>query len=382
MNREQAFMANTLTHGIALASALLVWAAAPLAVAQPDSDAGPVSVQESTAAADQNASAPSRDTRSRSPVWALEGDLAGKLQMITTRYEDTFAEIGTQRSLGYLELVKANPGVDPWLPGDGTRVTLPRKYVLPDSRREGIVINLAEYRLYYFRDGGVQVFPVGVGTEENPSPLTDATVTMGLESPAWYPPASIRAEYEANGEHLPRMIPPGPENPLGSHALILSEKGYLIHGTNKGFGVGMQVSHGCFRMYNDDISRFVNEVPKGTPVQVIHQPVKVGLRNGQLWLEVHRTKEGYPEEEKERLWQQVTEVLEVYTQEHKGLEVQRRVVEQAVEEADGIPRMIGERVTQVASHDESADADGGARGMEESGLRSRQSTQKSPQLWF
>ena len=373
-------MANTLTHGIALASALLAWAAAPLALAQSGSDAGPVAVQETTAS--ELDTVTSRDTRGRSPVWALEGDLAGKLQMMTTRYEDTFAEIGTQRSLGYLELVKANPDVDPWLPGDGTRVTLPRKYVLPDSRREGIVINLAEYRLYYFRDGGVQVFPVGVGTEENPSPLTDAVVTMGLESPAWYPPASIRAEYEASGEHLPRMIPPGPDNPLGTHALILSEKGYLIHGTNKRFGVGMQVSHGCFRMYNDDISRFVNEVPKGTPVQVIHQPVKVGLRNGQLWLEVHRSKEGYPEEEKERLWQQVTEVLEAYTQEHKGLEIQRRVVEQALEQADGIPRMIGERVTQVASHDEGADADGGARAMEESGLQSRQSTRKSPQLWF
>ena len=319
------------------------------------------------------------DSRSRSPVWVLEGDLAGKLQMLTTRYEDTFAEIGTQRSLGYLELVKANPEVDPWLPGDGTRITLPRKYVLPDSRREGIVINLAEYRLYYFRDGGVQVFPVGVGTEDNPSPLTDAEVTMGLESPAWYPPASIRAEYEASGEYLPRMIPPGPDNPLGTHALMLSEDGYLIHGTNKGFGVGMQVSHGCFRMYNDDISRFEKEVPKGTPVQVIHQPVKVGMRNGQLWLEVHRAKESYPEEEKERLWDQVVEELEAFTSENEGLEIQRRVVEQVVDQADGIPRMIGERVTQVASRD-----DGSAHRQPAAMTDSETSGQgpTSPQRWF
>lgn len=319
------------------------------------------------------------DSRSRSPVWVLEGDLAGKLQMVTTRYEDTFAEIGTQRSLGYLELVKANPDVDPWLPGDGTRITLPRKYVLPDSRREGIVINLAEYRLYYFRDGGVQVFPVGVGTEDNPSPITDAEVTMGLESPAWYPPASIRAEYEASGEYLPRMIPPGPDNPLGTHALMLSEDGYLIHGTNKGFGVGMQVSHGCFRMYNDDISRFVKEVPKGTPVQVIHQPVKVGMRNGQVWLEVHRAKESYPEEEKERLWDQVVEELEAFTSENEGLEIQRRVVEQVVDQADGIPRMIGERVTQVASRD-----DGSAHRQPAAMTDSETSGQSptSPQRWF
>lgn len=135
------------------------------------------------------------------------------MSVISTRYEDTFAAIGNRDSLGYLELVKANPGVDPWLPGEGTRITVPRHYVLPDVKREGIVINLAEYRLYYFTDGGVQVYPVGVGTEDNPSPLTNAKVTMPLESPAWYPPASIRAEYEADGDYLPRMIPPGPDNP-------------------------------------------------------------------------------------------------------------------------------------------------------------------------
>lgn len=382
-------MVKNLNSGFALMiTGLLAWSAALCVSAQETPQTGQArggTPLESPAQANDDASEENpgpQDSRSRSPVWVLEGDLAGQLQMMTTRYEDTFAEIGTQRSLGYLELVKANPEVDPWLPGDGTRITLPRKYVLPDSRREGIVINLAEYRLYYFRDGGVQVFPVGVGTEDNPSPLTDAEVTMGLESPAWYPPASIRAEYEASGEYLPRMIPPGPENPLGSHALMLSEEGYLIHGTNKGFGVGMQVSHGCFRMYNDDISRFVREVPKGTPVQVIHQPVKVGLRNGQLWLEVHRAKEEYPNDEKERLWQQVNKVLEAYSEENKGLEIQRRVVEQAVEQADGVPRMIGEKVTQLASRDD--DPVGSTEGVrtEPAGRSSDKPGPTSPQRWF
>ena len=147
------------------------------------------------------------DRSPRVPTFPVQGDLAGELGVFETRYEDTFAAIGNRLAMGYLELVKANPGVDPWLPGDGTTITLPRQYVLPDARREGIVINLAEYRLYYFTDEGVQVYPVGVGTAENPSPLTDAEVTMPLESPAWYPPASIRAEYEASGDYLPRMIP-------------------------------------------------------------------------------------------------------------------------------------------------------------------------------
>lgn len=313
------------------------------------------------------------DRKPRVPAFAIDGDVAGSLSVFTTKYEDTFAAIGNELSLGYLELVKANPGVDPWLPGDGTRITLPRQYVLPDVERKGIVINLAEYRLYYFTDKGVQVYPVGVGTDDNPSPLTDAEVTMPLESPAWYPPASIRAEYEASGDYLPRMIPPGPGNPLGSHALMLSEEGYLIHGTNKQFGVGMQVSHGCFRMYNEDISRFVYQVSKGTPVRVIKQPVKIGLSGGEVWLEVHRPHEEYSDQDREWLWQEVTEALDSFLQRRPGVEIQRRAIELAVDQADGLPTMVGERVRvrQLASDDsnaeEPADVD---------------HNEKGPQLWF
>lgn len=291
----------------------------------------------------------------RVPIFSMEGDLAGRLGVITTSYEDTFAAIGNQNSLGYLELVKANPAVDPWLPGEGTTIIVPRRYVLPDVERKGIVINLAEYRLYYFTDSGVQVYPVGVGTEDNPSPLTDAEVTMALESPAWYPPKSIRAEYEAMGEYLPRMIPPGPGNPLGTHALMLSERGYLIHGTNKLFGVGMQVSHGCFRMYNEDISRFVYEVSKGTSVRVIHEPVKIGMRGKEVWLEVHRPEEDYSAEDREALWQAVSGKVEIFREQRPGVEVQRSAIEEAVDLADGLPRMIGEQLTRIASESASPD---------------------------
>lgn len=287
----------------------------------------------------------------RVPRFPVSDDLVGELGVFTTRYEDTFAAIGNDLSLGYLELVKANPGVDPWLPGEGTRITLPRQYVLPDVERDGIVINLAEYRLYYFTEDGVQVYPVGVGTDDNPSPLTDARVTMRLESPAWYPPASIRAEYAASGDYLPKMIPPGPGNPLGPFALLLSEKGYLIHGTNKQFGVGTQVSHGCFRMYNEDISRFVYDVEKGTPVRVIHQPVKIGVSGNQVWLEVHRSKEEYAKADRHRLWREVSETVEAFRNNTPGVEVQRAAIELAVDQADGIPHLIGERVTQLASGD-------------------------------
>lgn len=295
------------------------------------------------------------DRSPRVPTFEIKGDLAGRLGVYTTSYEETFAGIGNRLALGYLELVKANPGVDPWLPGEGTTITLPRQYVMPDARREGIVINLAEYRLYYFTGGGVQVYPVGVGTAENPSPLTSAKVTMPLESPAWYPPASIRAEYKASGDYLPRMIPPGPNNPLGSHALLLSEEGYLIHGTNKQFGVGMPVSHGCFRMYNEDISRFVYQVEKGTPVQIVHDPVKIGISGGEVWLEVHRPHESYTQEDRNRLWREVFAEVEVFRASHPGVVVKRRNIELAVDQADGIPTMIGEQLTRVASDKTAAD---------------------------
>ncbi|PPK53384.1 L,D-transpeptidase ErfK/SrfK [Marinobacter persicus] len=326
--------------GFALCLSLL-WAA-PVAL----------SAQESASQAQGGSEVEASEQRApRVPTFQARGDLAGELQMFTTEYEDTFAGIGTDLALGYLELVHANPGVDPWLPGEGTTITLPRMYVLPDTRREGIVINLAEYRLYYFSEQGVQVYPVGVGTEENPSPLTNAEVTMPLESPAWYPPASIRAEYEASGDFLPRMIPPGPGNPLGTHALLLSEKGYLIHGTNKRFGVGMPVSHGCFRMYNEDISRFVYQVEKGTPVQVIREPVKVGISQGEVWLEIHRPGEDYPPEDREKVWQQVLAKLEEFRARHPETQLKRRAIDIAVDQADGIPMMIGETLPRMASDD-------------------------------
>jgi L,D-transpeptidase ErfK/SrfK len=310
---------------------------------------GPVNPASGDASAGHKQSSDEPDHRPRVPTYRLRGDVAGELGSLTTHYEDTFAGIGSRIAMGYLELVKANPGVDPWLPGEGTTITLPSMYVMPDARREGIVINLAEYRLYYFTDQGVQVYPVGVGSEENPSPLTSAKVTMPLESPAWYPPESIRAEHERDGDFLPRMVPPGPDNPLGSHALLLSEKGYLIHGTNKKFGVGMAVSHGCFRMYNEDISRFVYQVSKGTPVQIVRDPVKIGLSGGEVWLEIHRPHEDYPQEDRDNLWQQTFQEVAAFRKKHPGVEVQRQAIERAVNQADGIPAMIGEQVTHMAA---------------------------------
>ncbi|WP_336367752.1 L,D-transpeptidase family protein [Marinobacter sp. C2H3] len=326
-----------------------VFLVSPLAAQAEGTAAAPAVQSAGDGAAEADDRTPRVDTL------AIQGDLAGELDTYTTHYEDTFAAIGTREALGFLELVKANPGVDPWLPGEGTVITLPRQYVMPmEVKRNGIVINLSEYRLYYFTDEDhVQVYPVGVGTDENPSPLTDAKVVMPLESPAWYVPESIRAAAAAKGNIMPRMVPPGPDNPLGTHALLLSADGYLIHGTNKKFGVGLPVSHGCFRMYNEDISRFVYEVSKGTPVQIIRQPVKLGLSNGEVWMEAHRPREKYTQEDRDALWQAATDALEAFQAKHPDVQLKRRAIELAIDQGDGLPTLIGERVTQMASDDNS-----------------------------
>ena len=182
-------------------------------------------------------------------------DVVGQIQVIKAKYEDTFAALGETHDLGYLELVAANPGVDPWLPGEGTDIILPTRYILPPGPREGVVINLAEYRLYYYPEGEnvVHTFPLGIGREGWGSPVGNTRISAMTSNPAWYPPQSIRDEHAADGDPLPKVVPPGPDNPLGPYKMSLALPGYLIHGSNKKFGIGMRVSHGCFRMLNHNV---------------------------------------------------------------------------------------------------------------------------------
>lgn len=216
-------------------------------------------------------------------------DVIGEVRVIKAQYEDTFADIATANDLGYSEMVSANPGVDPWLPGAGTEIILPTRFILPPGPREGVVINLAEYRLYYFpKDKSVvYTYPLGVGREGWGSPLGETRITAKIDKPAWYPPASIRKEHAANGDPLPTVVPPGPDNPLGPVKMTLGFNGYLIHGSNKKFGVGMQVSHGCFRMLNNNAVELAKMIPVGTKVRIIDEPYKFGVSGGKVYLEVH-----------------------------------------------------------------------------------------------
>jgi L,D-transpeptidase ErfK/SrfK len=216
-------------------------------------------------------------------------DIVGQIQVIKAKYEDTFADIGQVNDLGYLEMVAANPGVDPWLPGEGTEIILPTRYILPPGPREGIVINLAEYRMYYFPKGQnvVHTFPLGIGREGWGSPIAETSITGKFPKPAWYPPQSIREEHAADGDPLPTVVPPGPDNPLGPFKFTLGVSGYLIHGSNKKFGIGMRVSHGCFRMLNHNVLQLAAMAPVGTKVRIINEPYKFGISSSKVYLEAH-----------------------------------------------------------------------------------------------
>lgn len=218
------------------------------------------------------------------PAWAVE-DVIGRLQSHRAVAEDTFVALAREHDLGYVELAAANPGVHPWLPEPGTWLTLPTAHVLPRAERRGIVINLADMRLYYFPpDGGaVRTHPIGIGREGWQTPTGRTMITRKRRDPTWYPPQSIREE----SPDLPRAVPPGPANPLGRFALNLGWPAYLIHGTNRPGGIGRRVSHGCIRLYPEDIEALFAAAEVGTPVQVVDQPVKLGWRAGELYLEVH-----------------------------------------------------------------------------------------------
>jgi L,D-transpeptidase ErfK/SrfK len=216
---------------------------------------------------------------------------------ITTQAEasDTLLDIARRHGVGYEEITNANPGVDPWLPGAGTVVTVPKQRILPRAPRAGVVINLPEHRLYWYPPavaGKPQIvwsFPVSIGKMDWHTPLGMTRVVAKVKNPTWTPPKSVRDEHAKNGDILPAVVPAGPDNPLGLFALRLGIPGgaYLIHGTNKPAGVGMQVTHGCMRLYPEDIETLYGLVPVNAPVMIVNQPYKWGWHDGELLIEVH-----------------------------------------------------------------------------------------------
>jgi L,D-transpeptidase ErfK/SrfK len=254
---------------------------------------------------------------------SVRGDLAGKVRTYIAKDETTLLDVARREALGYVELRAANPDVDPWLPGEGTRVVLPTAFVLPASARRGIVINLPEQRLYYFRGAPDKVitYPIGIPADAALIPIGSTAVIGKRPDPTWFPPQSLKSQ----NPDLPAFVPPGPDNPLGAFAISLAWPSFVIHGTNKPDGIGRRVSHGCIRMYPENIEALYKMVRAGTPVTVTDQPVKVGWSDGALYLEVHPTQAGTDE-----------------------IELNGRVANPVSLDADGLIRTVaGERVGEV-----------------------------------
>jgi len=234
------------------------------------------------------------------PLPARTDSVVGELQYVTTSYEDTLLDIGRKYSVGYEEIVAANPGVDPWVPGEGRRILIPTRYILPNAPRVGIVVNVSEHRIYYYPKSKpgeaavVQTYPVSIGKMDWKTPLGQTRIADKRMNPTWYPPESVRKEHRERGDYLPAAVPPGKDNPLGEFAmrLAIGRGAYLIHGTNKPTAIGMDVTHGCIRMFPEDIEQFFKQVPVGTPVLIVDQPNKMGWSGDALYMEVHKPLEG------------------------------------------------------------------------------------------
>lgn len=211
--------------------------------------------------------------------------IIGSMQTHVTVYEDSLVDLARKFGLGYTEIVSANPGIDPWVPGADKKIVLPTQHILPAGPREGVVINLSDQRLYFFREDGktVDSVPLGIGNAGWDTPKGTTKVVRKKKHPTWYVPKSVRKE----DPELPAVVRPGPDNPLGTRAVYLGWPAYLFHGTNKPYGVGRRVSHGCVRLYPEDIERLYPSIKVGMPVRVIDQPMKLARENGQVWVEIH-----------------------------------------------------------------------------------------------
>lgn len=214
------------------------------------------------------------------------GDLIGRIEIHKVEPEDTFYDIARRYKVGLVQLMAANPGVDVWVPPVGRELIIPGLHVLPKDRKPGVVINLSKLRMFHFTaDGRIFSYPIGVGREGWQTPVGKTTMTRLRKDPVWIPPPSIRKE----SPNLPAMVPAGPDNPLGAHAINLGWPSYTIHGTNKPDGIGRRSSHGCIRMYPEDIAQLFGMVKVGTPVTIIDSSHSLGWQDENLYLEVNPT---------------------------------------------------------------------------------------------
>jgi len=290
---------------------------------------------------------------SEATVYELPTDgssVVGTDSHMKTVYKDTLLDIGRRNSLGYYEIIRANPGVDMWLPGEGTDIMLPGRRILPPGPREGVVVNLPEHRLYYYpkpkrgEKPVVITYPVSIGKMDWTTPIGETRVIQKEKHPVWNPPEGVRKEHIANGDPLPPgPVKAGPDNPLGDFAMRLAAGNgtYLIHGTNNPMAVGMAITHGCIRMYPEDVAALFPLIPVGTKVWLVNDPVKVAFSDGELFMEVHPQvdDEGQntaTDPDLELLSSRLDEALGATT-----AAIHWDFAKQALQAANGIPTVVG-----------------------------------------
>ena len=272
---------------------------------------------------------------------AKEDDVIGRLAVIRLEKGDTLPDIARHFSLGINEISTANPGVDVWVPEAGERIMLPLSFILPDAPRKGIVINLAAMRLFQFKGDSkslaVSTYPIGVGTEERPSPMGQMYVARKATRPTWHVPASIAEDHRKKGDPLPAKVMPGPQNPLGEYALYLSKSTYLIHGTNKPASIGLRATNGCIRLYPEDVKKLYENTPVKTPVSIVNQPYLVGQRDGVVYLEVHTPSEDSGAADLEKVYTKLRNI-----EKESGRTLDWKKVKEVLAEARGTPVPIFE----------------------------------------
>lgn len=275
------------------------------------------------------------------PIGNQYGSLVGVNHTYTIQDKETLIEIARQYGIGYNEIVSANRGIDPWVPDRGSKVIIPTAWLIPEILDRGIVINLAELRLYYFfminSRRYVRTYPIGIGREGMDTPTGSFSITAKVKDPVWKVPESIREE----NPELPALVPPGPYNPLGKYWFQLSVKGFGIHGTTRPYGIGRRVSHGCIRLYPEDIEELSRLVKTGTTVKIVDQPIKVGTDHNRVLIEIHSS--GRSDKELEML------ALGKLHERHLLHQIEDHAFREAIQGATGLPTQISRKITSSVS---------------------------------
>lgn len=284
--------------------------------------------------------------------------VVGNLSTVIVRENENVADLANRYKTGFQDLLIANPDAHHWSPQKDSKYIIPSQYILPQEDYNGIILNLAELRLYYYMPSSdlyenrkVLTYPVGIGRLDWKTPLGETFIKSKVANPSWFPPKSIILEHEERGEILPRVVKAGPDNPLGKYALKLAvDGGYLLHGTNKKHGIGMMVSHGCIRLRNEDIETIFFNAAKGTRVKIINEPIKIGKYKDFLYMEVHafNNQEVYSNNQKNHLttdniYKPVTAVMN-FLENNPNYSIDWKKVFEVYESSLGIPKIIGNKI--------------------------------------